>query len=744
MEPKAIMIIGAGILQLPAIRIAKDMGLITMVADMNPLAIGMKYADIPVLVSTRDIEGTVRAARNYATHRKIDGVITVGTDASRTVAAVANALGLPGNKFEDAEASTNKIKMRRRFVEHNVPSPNFRGVWTLQEAYRAAEELGSWPLVMKPSDNMGARGVMRVDSMESIPEAFHRAKEASPSGELIIEEFMDGPELSIDALIWDGDVTFVGIADRIIGFSPFFVEIGHTIPSTLPQEMLDDACDVMLRGIRALGLTIGAAKGDIKLTSKGAMIGELASRLSGGFMSSHTFPLSSGVSSIKAALEIALGAPPTDVEPKFKKTAAERAVFCEPGQVRRMTGIDAAQNADGVTDVIVQIRPGDYVHPPTCNLDKPMNVITVADTLDEAVRLNDLAGEMITIEIGKPIKLTHKILRDNARKLFGLACRACDVCDGRDCPAGVPGMGAVGTGASFRTNIESLKEYKIKVRSIHNVKRADTSCELFGTALSCPVLAAPITGTNLNMGGALTEEEYTKIVVSGCKNAGTIGVVGDGALPKMYHAGLSAIAECGGFGIPIFKPRADFDAIKERLEAAARVDCIAVGMDVDAAAFLTMDLMQQAVETKSVEQLKEIINVTDLPFIVKGVMTVWDAVAAVEAGAAAIIVSNHGGRVLDNMPGTLHVLPDIVSVVKKKITILVDGGIRSGADVLKCIALGADAVLIGRPISLAAFGAGIEGVEFYVNDIRKELENSMILTGCSSIREITPDVVTKV
>jgi len=119
-------------------------------------------------------------------------------------------------------------------------------------------------------------------------------------------------------------------------------------------------------------------------------------------------------------------------------------------------------------------------------------------------------------------------------------------------------------------------------------------------------------------------------------------------------------------------------------------------------------------------------------------------VAAVEAGAAAIIVSNHGGRVLDNMPGALHVLPDIASVVKKKIVVLVDGGIRSGADALKCIALGADAVLIGRPIAIAAFGAGIEGVEFYMNDIRKELSNSMILTGCSSIEKITPDVVKRV
>ena len=495
---KTIMIVGAGLLQLPAIRTAKEMGLITMVSDMNPNAIGMKYADIPVIVSTRDIDGTVRAARSYATHRRIDGVITVGTDASMTVAAVANALGLPGNKFENAEAATNKIKMRRRFQEHNVPSPNFRAVWTLQEAFQAADELAYWPLVMKPSDNMGARGVTRVDSRETVAEAFHRAKDASPSGELIIEEFMDGPELSIDALIWGGEVQFFGIADRIIGFPPYFVELGHTMPSALPQEQIEDACDVMLRGIKALGLAIGAAKGDIKVTSKGAMIGEIAARLSGGFMSSHTFPLSTGISSIRGAIEIALGEKPTEVEPKYDRVSAERAVFCEIGQVRQIEGANVAKAAPGVADVVVNIRPGDYVHAPTCNLDKPMNIITVADSRDDAIRLNDEAQVLVNIQIGKQVRLTHKILRDNARKLFGLTCRACDVCDGLDCPTGVPGMGAIGTGASFYANIQALNRYKVNVRSIHSVKEADPSCQLFGCTLSCPVMAAPLTGTNLN------------------------------------------------------------------------------------------------------------------------------------------------------------------------------------------------------------------------------------------------------
>ncbi|MBU1076981.1 MAG: ATP-grasp domain-containing protein, partial [Spirochaetes bacterium] len=226
---KSLMIIGAGLLQRPVIEIAKEMGLKTIVTDYNPDALGLKLADVPIVMSTKDIEGTVRAAKKYSEKGRIDGVITIGTDASMTVSAVANALSLPGIKFEAAESATNKIKMRKKFKAAGIPSPDFSECWSIEDAFKFAEK-HEFPIVIKPSDNMGARGVRQIRKFSEVQECFDHAKKYSPSGELIIEEFMEGFELSIDALIFDNKVVITGIADRMIDFEPYFIEIGHIMP----------------------------------------------------------------------------------------------------------------------------------------------------------------------------------------------------------------------------------------------------------------------------------------------------------------------------------------------------------------------------------------------------------------------------------------------------------------------------------------------------------------------------------
>ena len=187
---KTLMIIGAGVMQEPAIKIAQEMGLRTIVTDFNPNAIGLQIADIPIVMSTKDIEGTVRVAKSYSEYFKIDGVITVGTDASMTVAAVANALGLPGLKFEVAERATNKVKMRATFKKHKVPSPDFQSIWTIEKAIRKTRRI-DYPLIIKPSNNMDARDIKKINNENELFTAFSEAKSASPSGELIIEGIID-------------------------------------------------------------------------------------------------------------------------------------------------------------------------------------------------------------------------------------------------------------------------------------------------------------------------------------------------------------------------------------------------------------------------------------------------------------------------------------------------------------------------------------------------------------------------
>ncbi|QPJ62897.1 MAG: ATP-grasp domain-containing protein [Candidatus Nitronauta litoralis] len=737
-----LLIIGGGVFQVPAIKTAQDMGLKVVVTDYNPDAEGMKLADFPIVVSTRNINLTVNAARQFHRSIPIDGAMTVGTDASLTVAAVANALNLPGIPTEVAERSTDKIKMRRCLKSAGVPVPGFTAVTTLDEARRIVDAT-TLPLVIKPCDNMGARGVKKINQPDDLPSAFQEAKESSISGNLILEEYMEGPEFSLDAIIYDGEITITGVADRHITREPWFVEEGHTMPSNAPRNILDEVEQTFLAAIRALGINHGAAKGDIKMTAEGAKIVEVASRLSGGWMSAHTYPLSSGVNLIRAGIEVALGQAPSDLKPKHEMVAVERSIIPPAGKILSIRGVDEAMKIRGVREIILMKEPGDSVGDLRSNMGKTGYVITTAKTREEAIRINELARQTLKVETGNEQTITWDIIRNNARRKFYVACKACVVCDGVECSGKVPGIGGIGTGGSFHENLKALARYKLNLRTIHNVRNPDISVELFGQKLASPVLAAPITGMETNLGGGMSEEEYAAAVLDGCLSCGTLGMVGDGASPTKYRIGLEAIKKRGGLGIPVFKPRASNLDILHRFHAATEAGAIAVGIDIDAASFKTMSLKGQSVGPKSIEDLQDLKKHLKVPFILKGIMNPESALAAMEAGADAIVVSNHGGRVMDYMPGTAEVLPEIAAAVNGRIKVLVDGGIRDGSDILKVLALGADAVLIGRPICIAAFGAGQEGVSFYLEEKENELKKAMILTGCPSVDRIDPSVIVR-
>jgi len=328
-----------------------------------------------------------------------------------------------------------------------------------------------------------------------------------------------------------------------------------------------------------------------------------------------------------------------------------------------------------------------------------------------------------------------RTVRQTAREKLKGFCRVCPECNGKACAGEVPGMGGMGTGASFKNNVEALAAFRINMRTLHSAKQPDTTIKLFGQELKTPILGAPITGNNFNMGGALNEEEWAEAMIQGCLTSGTLGSTGDAPDPAMYKAGVEVVAKAQGRGIPFMKPR-QLDEVFNYLRQAEQAGVLAVGMDVDAAGLVTIP-----VSPKSKEELKEIIDNTSLPFIIKGIMTVDEAEIAIEAGAAAIVVSNHGGRVIDHTPGTAEVLPEIAAAVNGRIPVIVDGGIRTGLDVLKTLALGADAVMIGRPLIIAGYGGGAEGVALAIRRMTNELKQAMVLTGCPTLEDITIDVL---
>ena len=333
-----------------------------------------------------------------------------------------------------------------------------------------------------------------------------------------------------------------------------------------------------------------------------------------------------------------------------------------------------------------------------------------------------------------------KTVRATAKGHMKGFCRVCPICNGVACAGEVPGMGGIGTGAAFRANLASLAAYHLNMRLFHDVDTPDPATTFLGQSLDIPVLAAPIGGVSFNMGGALSEDDYIRAKLEGCCQSGILGCTGDGVPPFIHEAAFAAIRAVAGRGIPFIKPWEDAELFS-KLEQALATGAAIVGMDIDAAGLVTLRQMGRPVSPRTPAEMKAIIEKIPAPFILKGIMTTDQARLAVDVGAAAIVVSNHGGRVLDHAPGAAEVLPEIADAVKGQIAILTDGGIRCGADVLKMIALGADAVMIGRPFSIATVGGGTEGVIAYIDQIKNELLSAMVLTGCPDIASVHRDIL---
>ncbi len=331
--------------------------------------------------------------------------------------------------------------------------------------------------------------------------------------------------------------------------------------------------------------------------------------------------------------------------------------------------------------------------------------------------------------------MTFQEVRETAKKNIGPHCRVCPECNGVACRGEVPGPGGKGTGAGFMRNYQELRKVRLSMDTIYEPRGVSTEAELFGRTFRMPVFAAPIGAVSLHYNDTYSDGTYSAAVVSGCAAEGSAAFTGDGPKDPAFFEPLEAIRAAGGVGIPTIKPWSVGEVI-ERAKKAEEAGVFALAMDIDAAGLTVLAAMGKPVSPMSVEAVSEIVGALKVPFILKGIMTAGAARKAVEAGVQGIVVSNHGGRVLDETPATIEVLPDIIKAVEGRIKILIDGGFRTGLDVFKALALGADGVLIGRPFAYSVYGGGAEGVALYLRKIRAELEEAMLMTGASRISEI--------
>ena len=338
--------------------------------------------------------------------------------------------------------------------------------------------------------------------------------------------------------------------------------------------------------------------------------------------------------------------------------------------------------------------------------------------------------------------MTYQEILANARTCIGPYCKACPQCNGKACGAQMPGPGAKGVGDTAIRNYDAWKKIRINLDTISENVVPDTSMDFFGHTMKYPFFAGPVGAVKLHYGDKLDDVAYNDILVSACADAGIAAFTGDGTNPAVMEAACAAIKAKDGFGIPTVKPW-DVNTLKVKFDLVRSSGCFAVAMDIDAAGLPFLQNLQPPAGSKTVEELAQVISTAGKTFIVKGIMTVEAAKKALAAGASGIVVSNHGGRVLDQCPATAEVLYEIAQAVGGEMKIFVDGGIRTGTDIFKALCLGADGVIIARPYVTAVYGGAEEGVAVYTEKLGAELIDTMKMCGAKSIADLNESFLYK-
>ena len=391
---KRLLIIGASILQLPAIKKAKELGLYVAVADYNPNAIGIPYADEYYNVSTIDEEGVYQAAKAFGA----EGIMTLATDMPmRSVAYACKKLGLVGISYDTAVKATDKGEMIKAFEAADVEHPWYYIISDLANAQDVLDKV-TYPCITKPTDNAGSRGVMLVNSRQELEDALSYSSENGRSGAVIVEEYMVGPEVSVEVIAYQGVPHVLQVTDKLTTGAPHFVEMGHSQPSRLDPVDLAKIRDLACRAVKAVGIENGPAHVEIMLTRDGPKMVELGARMGGDCITTHLVPLSTGIDMIKATIDICLGQTP-DIAPKFQKGSAIRFFDVPCGTITAINSVEEAQAVDGVREISFTKQIGDTAGEIGSSTDRAGFVIAQSTDAAAAVAVCETAQKIIDIQI---------------------------------------------------------------------------------------------------------------------------------------------------------------------------------------------------------------------------------------------------------------------------------------------------------------------------------------------------------
>ena len=391
---KRVLIIGASILQLPAIRKAKELGYYVGVADYNPKAIGIAEADEYFNVSTIDVDGVVKVAQEF----KPDGIMTLATDMPmRAVAKACEVCGLPGISFDTAIKATDKVEMIKAFEAAVVEHPWYYIIPSQPNLAEVIDKI-SYPCIMKPTDNAGSRGVVLCHSREELENEYEYSHHESRGGAVIIEEYLQGPEFSIEVMVVDGEPHVLQITDKLTTGAPHFVEMGHSQPTKQNEEKSEKIRDLACRAVKAVGINVGPAHVEMILTQHGPKMVELGARMGGDCITTHLVPLSTGIDMVGCTIQLACDEK-IDIEPKFNKGSAIRYFDTHNGVIKSIEGIDEAKRIPGVQEISIVHQVGETIGEIGSSIDRIGFVVAQAETAEEAVQVCEDAMKKVRITI---------------------------------------------------------------------------------------------------------------------------------------------------------------------------------------------------------------------------------------------------------------------------------------------------------------------------------------------------------
>ena len=381
-------------LQFPAILKAKEMGLQVAVVDFNPQAIGIPYADKYYNASTMDENAVLAAAEDY----QPDGIMTLATDMPmRGVAKASDKLHLHSINYATAVKATDKYDMIKAFKEHNVPSPWFFVVDALEELKEHEIDV-AFPCIIKPTDNAGSHGVAKVYSFQELLDNYEYAHSCSRHGKVIVEEYLDGPEVSVEVMVVNGIVNILQITDKITTEAPHFVEMGHTQPSRLPAATQEAIRNVAVAACSAIGIDKGPAHVEMKVTKRGPVMIELGARMGGDNITTHLVPLSTGIDMVGSTIKVALGEEP-DITPTLHCGSAIRYFEVPFGTIKSIDNVEEASKIPGVKQITFTKEVGDESTPIHCSNDRIGFVIAQGATAEDAVAACEEAMKKVQIKI---------------------------------------------------------------------------------------------------------------------------------------------------------------------------------------------------------------------------------------------------------------------------------------------------------------------------------------------------------